>query len=73
VELGVDPLGLGRTTRNAAMATTMMPMMMKTMSGLGKQVLLPGGLGGEAMDGWMRELGASEEQRKIAVENISFL
>jgi hypothetical protein len=57
VELGVDPLGLGRRTRNAAMATTMMPMMMKTMSGLGKHVLLPGGLGGEAMDCWMRELG----------------
>jgi hypothetical protein len=57
VELGVDPLGLGRRTRNAAMATTMMPMMMKTMSGLGKHVLLPGGLEEEAMDCWMRDPG----------------
>jgi hypothetical protein len=48
----------------------MMPIMMKTMSGLGKHVLLPGGLGEEFMDCWMRERGV---ERRVAVENIPFL
>jgi hypothetical protein len=51
------PLGLGRSTRNAATATTMMPMMTKIMSGLGWLVLLPGGLEGASMIGWMRDPG----------------
>jgi hypothetical protein len=69
------PLGLGRRIRNAARAAMMMPTMMKTRSGLGKLVLLPGGLEGRAMDGWMRERGALEGGAKdrFAVEKMSFL
>jgi hypothetical protein len=55
VESEGRPLGLGRRMRNAATATTMMPMMTKTMSGLGWLVLLPGGLDGASMVGWMRD------------------
>jgi hypothetical protein len=57
VESEGRPLGLGRRIRNAATATTMMPMMTKTMSGLGKLVLLPGGLEGVSMAGRMRDPG----------------
>jgi len=52
------PLGLGRRITNAAMAAMMMPIMMKTKTGLAKHVRLPGGLEGRAMDSWMREWGA---------------
>ena len=42
--------------RNAATATTMMPMMTKIMSGFGK-LLLGGGVEGDFMSGWMRDSG----------------
>jgi hypothetical protein len=47
--------------RNAATATTMMPMMTKIMSGLGK-LLLGGGVEGDFMSDWMRDSGTSVEQ-----------
>lgn len=52
---GVLPLGLGRRMRNAARATRMIPMMTKTMPGLGKLVRLPEGLEETPMAGWMHD------------------
>jgi hypothetical protein len=49
VDFVPEPVGLGRKIRNAAMLATIIPMMMKTISGLGKLVLLPGGRMGDSM------------------------
>lgn len=49
------PLGLGRKIRNNVIEATMIPRMMKNMSGLEKAGLFSGGGVGDSMVGWMQK------------------